>query len=76
MTRIERLDQQEDEPFPSYKERVERLYDDSEILGVINQPYAVKSLRIHFLAGLKDKNLKQYAKTLKAAPIRELLEKL
>ena len=63
MTRIERLNQYEREPFPNYKERVEQLYDDLEILGVINQPYAVKSLRLHFLAGLKNKNLKHYADT-------------
>lgn len=75
---VETLQQEVNEPFSKYKERVMKLKE-----HIINNDrantedsYALKNLKIHFLAGLKNPELKTLARTNKHLSFDELLEYL
>lgn len=72
INKIETLEQGTTETFKEYRERglhLQNLIDAYEPEG----DYAKRTLRLHFLSGLINKNLKQLAKTQKSKTFDELL---
>lgn len=77
--KIETLEQGYNEQFQSYKDRALALkesIEDYEKIKNENESYALRNLRIHFLAGLKNQHLKNLAKNQKSLNFKELLEYL
>ena len=73
---VETLQQGLNEPFIKFKERALKLKEHiiNHDHNTTEDSYAMKNLRIHFLAGLRDKNLKIQARLNKHLEFEELLE--
>lgn len=75
--KIETLEQGKTETFQSYKDRVlniKEFVDEYEAnRGGGDNSYAHRNLRIHFLGGLKNRNLKNLAKAHKEDSLEELI---
>lgn len=92
MQQIETLEQGQNETFQSYKDRALTLKEhideyepkktensaanDEEEEEEVKESFAERSLRLHFLGGLKNRNLKNLAKTQKNRSFVELVEYL
>ncbi|XP_062715963.1 uncharacterized protein LOC134291783 [Aedes albopictus] len=80
--KIETLEQGKCESFKNYKDRVLQLkrnideFEKDYIKDPTIESYAQRHLRIHFLAGLEDINLKIFAKTKKEDSLEDLVDYL
>lgn len=80
--KIETLEQGQQETFQSYKDRVLQFkkhieeYEKENFKDQTFESYAQRSLRIHFLAGLKNRSLKNLAKTKKDESLEDLIDYL
>lgn len=72
--KIENFEQGFDETFKSYKERALSLLEDIEALSEEETAYAERCLKIHFLSGLRIKDLKLTGKREKHRNFRDLIE--
>ena len=75
---VETLQQEFNEPFTTYKERVLKLKEQilNNYATNAEDSYAIKILNIHFLAGLKNQELKTLARTNKHLEFDDLLDYL
>lgn len=71
---IETLFQEPDEPFEKYKNRAEELYYWIHELPLSGKQFAEAGLTMHFLAGLRSKDLKFQGRCLRGKPFPELVE--
>lgn len=90
MQQIETLEQGQGETFQSYKDRALTLkesideYEDKKANASVvdeeedekKESYALRSLRLHFLGGLKNRNLRELAKTQKNKTFEEMTDYL
>lgn len=72
--KIENLEQGDDETFRDYKERALTLLEDIESLASKDTAYPEKCLKIHFVSGIKNKDLKLSAKREKHREFRDLIQ--
>ena len=71
---IENLDQGFEETYKDYKERGLKLLEDIEALANKDIDYAEKCLKMHFISGMKNKDLKLTAKREKHRKFRDLIQ--
>lgn len=79
LQKIETLEQGQNENFKNYKKRALNILNEISIIEQkdnIDGQFARRSLKIHFLGGLKNCNLKQLAKTQRDKNFTELLDYL
>lgn len=81
--KVETLEQGPTETFQSYKDRtlilkahIDEYEKNHERLNNDNETYAHRNLRLHFLGGLKNRNLKTLAKSHKGETLEDLMEYL
>lgn len=76
LQKIETLEQGYNESFKHYKERALEILESIqsiEPLGQAQPSFPERSLKIHFLSGLRNSNLKQLAKTQRGQSFKNLL---
>lgn len=71
---IENFEQGFDESYKDYKERALKLLEDIEALDSKDTAYAEKCLKIHFITGIKNRDLQISAKREKQKSFRELIQ--
>lgn len=78
LQQIETLQQEFNESFKDYTNRALRIQECIDALekqqGANQASFAEKSLKIHFIGGLRNSNLKQTAKTQRTSSFKELIK--